>query len=155
MNKPIYLDVHKETMSNLDDVDYQILKILKEDSRTPFTEIATTLGVSDSTIHVRLKKLRDEGVIRGYTVNLNEELMGKKVHGLAMINVALGHLEEVAVALKDLENVDTIYETHGVNDLIALIYAHDLEELREILMGIRKIEYISSTALTTILKIWK
>ena len=142
-------------MSNLDEVDYRILKILKEDSRTPFTEIATTLGVSDSTIHVRLKKLRDEGVIKGYTVDLNEELMGKKVHGLAMISVALGHLEEVAAALRDHENVGTIYETHGVNDLVALIYAHDLEELREVLMEIRKIDNITSTALTTILKIWK
>ena len=142
-------------MFNLDEVDYQILKILKADSRTPFTEIATALGVSDSTIHVRLKKLRDEGVIRGYTVDLNEELVGKKVNGLALVNVTLGHMEEVIVSLMSHENVDTIYETHGVNDLVALIHAHDLDELRSVLMEIRKTKYITSTALTTILKIWK
>ena len=149
------MDNLKETMSNLDEVDYKIIKILREDSRTPFTEIATNLGVSDSTIHVRLKKLKDDGIIRGYTVDVNNELMGIKVHGLAMINVSLGYLEDVAVSLRNHENVTTIYETHGANDLVALIHAHDLEELREVLMEIRKIDYITSTALTTILKIWK
>ena len=142
-------------MSDLDEVDYKIIKILKEDSRTPFTEIATALGVSDSTIHVRLKKLRDDGIIRGYTVDVNEELMDKKIHGLAMINVSLGHLEDVIESLRNHENVEMIYETHGVNDLVALINAHDLDELREVLMDIRKTDNITSTALTTILKIWK
>ncbi|MCJ7731238.1 AsnC family transcriptional regulator, partial [Candidatus Bathyarchaeota archaeon] len=87
-------------MPILDDVDVKIINILKKDSRTPFTEIASTLGVSDSTIHVRLKKLKDDGILRGYTLDLNEDLMGKKIHGLAMINVNLGHLDEVVSALK-------------------------------------------------------
>ena len=142
-------------MPILDDVDVKIINILKKDSRTPFTEIASTLGVSDSTIHVRLKKLKDDGILRGYTLDIKEELMGKKIHGLAMINVNLGHLDDVVSALKINENVIKIYETHGANDLIALINARDLDELREVLIEIRKTENIASTALTTILKIWK
>ncbi len=142
-------------MPILDDVDAKIINILKKDSRTPFTEIASTLGVSDSTIHVRLKKLKDDGILRGYTLDINEELMGKKIHGLAMINVNLGHLDEVVSALMRKESVIKIYETHGANDLIALINARDLDELREVLIEIRKTENITATALTTILKIWK
>ncbi len=142
-------------MPILDEVDAKIINILKKDSRTPFTEIASTLGVSDSTIHVRLKKLKDDGILRGYTLDINEELMGKKIHGLAMINVNLGHLDDVVSALKINESVIKVYETHGANDLIALINARDLDELREVLIEIRKTENIASTALTTILKIWK
>jgi Lrp/AsnC family transcriptional regulator for asnA, asnC and gidA len=142
-------------MSSIDELDLKILDILKKDSRTPFTEIASILGVSDSTIHVRLKKLRDDGVLRGFTLNLNEELLGKKVHGLAMIDVNLGHLEEVVSKLAINKNVVRIYETHGANDLIVQIDAEDLDELRKVIMDTRKIENISSTALTTILKIWK
>jgi Lrp/AsnC family transcriptional regulator for asnA, asnC and gidA len=142
-------------MPILDEVDAKIINILKKDSRTPFTEIASTLGVSDSTIHVRLKKLKDDGILRGYTLDINEELMGKKIHGLAMINVNLGHLDEVVSALMRKESVIKIYEIHGANDLIALINARDLDELREVLIEIRKTENIASTALTTILKIWK
>jgi Lrp/AsnC family transcriptional regulator for asnA, asnC and gidA len=142
-------------MSSIDELDLKILDILKKDSRTPFTEVASILGVSDSTIHVRLKKLRDDGVLRGFTLDLNEELLGKKVHGLAMIDVNLGHLEEVVSKLAINKNVVRIYETHGANDLIVQIDAEDLDELRKVIMDTRKIENISSTALTTILKIWK
>jgi Lrp/AsnC family transcriptional regulator for asnA, asnC and gidA len=142
-------------MSSIDELDLKILDILKKDSRTPFTEIASILGVSDSTIHVRLKKFRDDGVLRGFTLDLNEELLGKKVHGLAMIDVNLGHLEEVVSKLAINKNVVRIYETHGANDLIVQIDAEDLDELRKVIMDTRKIENISSTALTTILKIWK
>lgn len=142
-------------MSSIDELDLKILDMLKKDSRTPFTEIASNLGVSDSTIHVRLKKLREDGVLRGFTVDLDEELLGKKVHGLAMIDVNLGHLEEVVSKLAINKNVVKIYETHGANDLIVQIDAADLDELRQVIMDTRKIENISSTSLTTILKIWK
>jgi len=142
-------------MSLLDDVDAKIIEILKKDSRTPFTEIASTLGVSDSTIHVRIKKLKDEGILLRYTVEINEELIGNKVHGLAMINVDPGHLEEVISKLIMNNHISKVYETHGVNDLIALLNVGNLDELRDLIMEIREIENISSTTLDTILKIWK
>ena len=142
-------------MSDLDATDIKILDILRNDSRTPFTEIASMLGVSDSTIHFRLKKLRDDGILRGFTVDINEEALGKKVHGLAMINVNLGHLEDVASELRSNESVSGIYETHGVNDLVVLIDAPDLDGLRRVLLDIRRVKNVSSTALTTILKVWK
>jgi Lrp/AsnC family transcriptional regulator for asnA, asnC and gidA len=142
-------------MFEIDEIDKKILEMLRRDARRPFTEIASNLGVSDSTIHVRLKKLREEGVIKAYTIDINEELLGKKVCGLAMIDVKLSHLDEVVPKLVSLDNVIKVYETHGVNDLVALIDALDLDDLRNVLMEIRLIENVTSTSLTTILKIWK
>jgi len=142
-------------MSLLDDVDAKIIEILKKDSRTPFTEVASMLGVSDSTIHHRLKKLKNEGLLLRYTVEINEDLLSKKIHGFALINVNLGHLEEVISKLTLNNSINKIYETHGRNDLIVLLNAGDLDELRELIMEIRQIENISSITLTTILKIWK
>jgi Lrp/AsnC family transcriptional regulator for asnA, asnC and gidA len=142
-------------MSLLDDVDAKIIEILKKNSRTPFTEVASMLGVSDATIHQRLKKLKDEGVLLRYTVEINEDLLAKKIHGFALINVNLGHLEEVISKLTLNNSVNKIYETHGMNDLIVLLDAGNLDELRELIMEIRQIENISSIKITTILKIWK
>ena len=142
-------------MSLLDDVDAKIIEILKKNSRTPFTEVASMLGVSDATIHQRLKKLKAEGILLRYTVEINEDLLAKKIHGFALINVNLGHLEEVISKLTLNNSVNKIYETHGMNDLIVLLNAGDLDELRELIMEIRQIENISSITLTTILKIWK
>ena len=47
----------------LDEIDHQILDILIENARTPFTDIAKKLLVSAGTIHVRVKKMEDEGII--------------------------------------------------------------------------------------------
>ena len=142
-------------MPLLDDIDKKIIEILKNDSRTPFTEIASALGLSDSTIHVRLKKLRDEGIILRYTVDLNEDLIEKKVHGLIMINVNPGHLEAVIEKLRANHLIIHIYEAHGDNDLIVTTNTRDLDELRELIIEIRQIPNIATTSLITILKIWK
>lgn len=142
-------------MPLLDDIDKKIIEILKNDSRTPFTEIASALGLSDSTIHVRLKKLRDEGIILRYTVDLNEDLIEKKVHGLIMINVNPGHLEAVIEKLRVNHLITHIYEAHGDNDLIVTTNTKDLDELRELIIEIRQIPNIATTSLITILKIWK
>jgi Lrp/AsnC family transcriptional regulator for asnA, asnC and gidA len=142
-------------MPLLDDIDKKIIEILKNDSRTPFTEIASALGLSDSTIHVRLKKLRDEGIILRYTVDLNEDLIEKKVHGLIMINVNPGHLEAVIEKLRANHLITHIYEAHGDNDLIVTTNTRDLDELRELIIEIRQIPNIATTSLITILKIWK
>ncbi|MEN8805804.1 MAG: winged helix-turn-helix transcriptional regulator, partial [Wenyingzhuangia sp.] len=60
---------------NLDQTDHQILNMLVENARTPFTDIAKKLQVSAGTIHVRVKKMEDEGLIKGSTLILDYEKM--------------------------------------------------------------------------------
>lgn len=140
---------------DLDSVDISLLNILKKDARTPFTSIASELGVSDSTIHVRIKKLIDNGILRGYTVDLNEDLIEQQLQGLVTVNVNLGHIEEVAKTLIQHENVIKVFETHGADDLILLIKEKDLSALRDLVLEIRQIDHIISTSITPILKKWK
>ena len=142
-------------MSQLDDLDTKIIELLKKDARTPFTRIASILGVSDSTIHIRLKRLEDEGILLGYTIRINEELIGQKIHGFAMINVIPGHLEEVTSKITEKNLVNKVYETHGTNDLIVLVEASNLDELRKLIMEIRQIVNISSIVIETVLRVWK
>jgi len=52
----------------LDETDYKILEILRRDARTPFTDVGRDLGISDATVHVRVKKMIDEGIIKRYTI---------------------------------------------------------------------------------------
>jgi Lrp/AsnC family transcriptional regulator for asnA, asnC and gidA len=142
-------------MHALDELDLEIIKILKKDSRTAFTKIASMLGVSDATIHVRLKKLKDEGVLLRYTVEINEELLGKKVLGIAMINVKHEHLEKVAQQLISNNRIKKLYETHDESDLVALFEVGSIDELHETIKDIKKIENVSLIASSNILKIWK
>ena len=52
-------------MQKLDDVDRKILDILIDNTRTPFTDIAKRLLISPGTVHVRVKKMEDLGIIKG------------------------------------------------------------------------------------------
>ncbi len=139
----------------IDHVNYRILEFLKKDARIPFTEIAQDLEISDATVHVRVKKMIDEGVIKGYTIKVNPEALGKRIYGLVLINVIPGTLEEVAKRLVENEKIDAIYEIHGQNDLIIKIWAGNLDEMRELMLKIREIPKVRSTELTTVLKVWK
>ena len=59
----------------LDEIDHQILDVLIENARTPFTDIAKQLVVSAGTIHVRVKKMEEEGIIKGSTLTIDYEKM--------------------------------------------------------------------------------
>ena len=139
----------------LDQLDYKILEILREDARRPFTEVGRELGVSDATVHVRVKRMLDEGVVRRYTVEVDEAVLGRKVSGFVLLNVKPGSLEEVAEQLVENERVSAIYETHGPNDLIVKVQAGELDEMRDLMLKVREVPKVVSSKLITVLKVWK
>jgi len=139
----------------LDEIDFKILETLKRDARTPFTEVGRDLGISDATVHVRVNKMMDEGIIKGYTIVVDEEALGRKVHGFALINVNPGSLERVANQLVENDGVSAVYEIHGPNDLIMKVEASDLYEVRNLMLKVREIPNVASSELITIFKVWK
>ena len=98
----------------LDEIDHQILDILIENARTPFTDIAKQLLVSAGTIHVRVKKMEDEGIIQGSTLSLNYEKMGYSF--IAHVGV---YLEKTSMTQSVIENLRKIPNvTNGAKDII-------------------------------------
>jgi Lrp/AsnC family transcriptional regulator for asnA, asnC and gidA len=139
----------------LDEIDYKILEILRKDARTPFTEVGRNLGISDATVHVRVKRMMDEGIIKRYTIAVDEEALGRKIRGFVLMNVNPGSLKEVANQLVGNERVSTVYEIHAPNDLIVKIEASDLDEMRDIVLKIREIPNVATSELITVFKVWK
>ncbi|MFL6343051.1 MAG: Lrp/AsnC family transcriptional regulator, partial [Nitrososphaeraceae archaeon] len=62
--------------SLLDDINLKIIHALSKDSSKPFVEIAKQIGISDTTVHVRVRRLKDEGVICKFTLSLDNDLLG-------------------------------------------------------------------------------
>jgi len=139
----------------LDEIDYKILETLRRDARTPFTEVGRDLGISDATVHVRVNKMMDAGIIKRYTIVVDEEALGRKVHGFVLINVNPGSLEEVANQLVKNERVSAVYEIHGPNDLIVKVEAGDLDEMRNLVLEVREIPNLTTSELITVFKVWK
>ena len=99
---------------NLDEVDHQILDMLIENARTPFTDIAKKLLVSAGTIHVRVKKMEEEGVIKGSTLSLDYEKMGYAF--IAHVGIFLEKTSMTQSVIEDLRlinNVTVAYVTDG------------------------------------------
>jgi Lrp/AsnC family transcriptional regulator, regulator for asnA, asnC and gidA len=138
----------------LDEIDFKILEFLRKDARMPFTEIGNALQIADSTVHVRVNKMIDEGVISGFTIKVDYEAMGR-VSSLLMLDVIPGHFEEVLPNLVQSEYVDEILELHGAYVAALKISAKNLAETREEIVRIRRIPNVTRTAMITILKTWK
>ena len=143
-------------IEKMDEVDLNILSILQEDARTPFTHIAEKLGVSDATIHLRVKKMEEAGLIEKYTVILNEEEFGKPVITYVLIRVDPGNVEEVCKRLLEIEEVYEISEIHERYDILVKVRGRDIEEVRNIIIQkIRQIPDVVGSEAYTVYKTWK
>ena len=140
----------------LDTVDLNILSILQDDARTPFTKIADKLDISDATIHNRVKNMEKMGVIEKYTLILNEEKVGKPITTYVLIRVNPGDVEKICKELLELEVVYEICEIHEKYDILVKIRGSNLDEVRDIIINrLRSITDILSSEAYTVYKTWK
>lgn len=100
--------------SNLD-----LLKILKENARTPFLRMARQLHVTETAIRKRVRKLEEEGVIIRYTIDVDFKKLGYDVHAFIGIDTRPESLISVIKSLKELDDIASLYSTSGDHMLIA------------------------------------
>ncbi|OFY85681.1 MAG: transcriptional regulator AsnC [Bacteroidetes bacterium RIFCSPLOWO2_12_FULL_35_15] len=118
----------------LDKLDRQILSMLMKDSTIPYTEIAKELVVSAGTVHVRMKKLIDTGVVRGSHLEINPAKVGYDV--CAFLGIFLDKGSEYHDAVSRLKKIPEVVELHyttGVYSMFAKIICRDTQHLREVL----------------------
>ena len=118
----------------IDNLDIQILSILKKNATTPYTEIAKELIVSGGTIHVRMKKLEEMGVIKGASLEVDPQKLGYDI--TAFLGIFLEKGSQYNEAVKQLTTVKEIVELHyttGAWSIFAKIVCHATQHLREVL----------------------
>lgn len=128
------MPLKKPHNSEIDNLDIQILSILMKNATTPYTEIAKELIVSGGTIHVRMKKLEDLGIIKGANLEINPQKLGYDV--CAFLGIFLEKGSQYNEAVKQLKTVNEIVELHyttGSWSIFAKIICRDTTHLREIL----------------------
>ena len=113
-------------------VDLQIIDILHKNSLTPFVEIAKQIGTSDATVHVWVKRLVTEKIIKKFTLSLNNYLVGYNHLAYMGVNIRLGFTDQVIKALSILDEVLEIHEMYGKFDLFLKVRAKDLIDLGDI-----------------------
>ena len=140
-------------LNNIDSFDEKIIKILHNDARKPFVEIANTIGLSESAVRRRVKNLIDNNIIKKFTIEINNS---EKTSAITLISVASSSdTSTVTSKLLNLEGVDIIYEITGQYDIAAIISAPAISEINSYIDEVRKIEGVSDTNTVIILKTLK
>ena len=130
----------------LDDIDHQILDILIENTRTPFTDIAKKLNVSAGTIHVRVKKMEDAGIIQGSSLTVDYEKLGYAF--IAYVGVFLEKTHQtkfVLQRLKEIPNITVAHITTGKYNIFCKIRAKDTKHAKDIIFRIDDIDGVYRT----------
>jgi len=123
----------------MDDLDRRILAFLAEDGRTPYREIAERTGVATTTVHQRVRRLTEQGVITGTRIILDWEAVGLPVTALVSVEAPGDKpLADVAESIATLPFVQSCYAVTGEFDLLLTVRARSSDHLGELLESIRR-----------------
>ena len=117
-------------MVAVDSLDRSILAVLRDSGRAPFVDIASKVGVTERTVRTRMKRLVEDGVIRGYTIRE----AGIGLTALVRIKVGPGtEIGSLAGEFTGWDGVECVYEISGDADLIGIVHVDDTVALRDLL----------------------
>ncbi len=129
----------------MDDLDHQLIALLRQNARMTVATLAHRLKVSRGTVTNRIAKLEQDGVIVGYTVRLRPEAEPERIRAWMGVLVEGNQTRAVVASLLGEPGVTTLHDTNGRWDLLAELEARSMVELSEILERVRLIKGIRST----------
>ncbi|PSP63731.1 AsnC family transcriptional regulator [Halobacteriales archaeon QH_8_67_27] len=132
----------------MDDLDREILNILRRDARTPYTEIADTVGTSEGTVRNRVESLVDEGVIERFTVATRTGNVKSMIEVGVDVNV---DTHDISDRVAEWQEVDFVWQVSGEEDIVFVVDAQDTERVNEIITQTRELEEVVSTKTRLIL----
>ena len=129
----------------MDELDQQLLALLRADARASVATLAARLKVSRGTVSNRIARLEDGGVITGYTVRLRPDRVPDEITAWMSITVEGNRTREVVAMLLGEPGITGLFDTNGRWDLLAEIRSTSLQGLAEVLERVRLIKGIAST----------
>ena len=131
----------------IDDTDLQIISMMLEDAKKPYSEIGKALFISGGTVHVRLRKLIEHGIITGSQLKVDFTKLGYDV--IAFVGILLEKSEFYETVINQLRMVDEVISAHyttGNYSIFMQLLCKDTSHLRDVLAKkIQKIEGIART----------
>ena len=129
----------------LSETDMKILQALLENARFSSRQIAKKVGVSVGTVLSRIKKMEDEGLIKGYSVIMDHERLGYELTVVMAITVSKGRLVEMENEIAKNPNVCSVYDVTGLTDAFIIAKFKSREELGKFTKRLLALPYIERT----------
>ena len=125
--------MNSEINRSIDEVSRKILRELQKDARMSFAELGRQVGLSPSATAERVRRLEDEGIIRGYRVDIDPRALGYDVMVFTLMVCEGEKYKQFLAFIKTVDAIRECYHITGSHDLIIKILAHSIEELDSIL----------------------
>ena len=131
----------------IDNVDLKILEVLMKNAKKPYTEVAKQVYVSGGTVHVRMKKLEELGIVDGTTLKINYAQLGYDITAFIGIFLSKSALyDDVIASLKQVPEIVNVHYTTGNYSIFAKMFCRDTNHLKNVLYDkIQRIEGIVRT----------
>ncbi|MEJ2252133.1 MAG: Lrp/AsnC family transcriptional regulator [Candidatus Lokiarchaeota archaeon] len=139
----------------LDAIDEDIIRILQENARTSYREIQDQLGISIGTISNRINKLKDNDIIEGYTIRLNNTKLGYNLTFLIRIQIDGKHTEEILDSIRDKPEVCSLFHTTGEQSAAMICRFKEAEDVHTFVKELNEKEFIKRTISNMVLKEYK
>lgn len=132
--------------TELDALDRQILALLMEDAKRPYTDLAEQLFVSGGTVHVRMNKLREAGIVKGESLVVDHNLLGYDITSFLGVYLQKSSMyDDVSEQFARIPEIVSAHYTTGVYSVFVKVVCRDTNHLRETLAAIQAIEGIQRT----------
>jgi len=124
-------------LEKLDDIDLKILSIIQDNARAPISKLAKQVGLSPPSVHERISKLEERGIIAEYVAVLDPKKLGKSL--TAFIGITLDRTcckdEDVIDTLKIIPEVQEVHRIAGEEDLLLKMKTEDTSTLEKMLIN--------------------
>lgn len=136
----------------MDDIDREIIKILKEHGRATYGEIGEKVGLSEGAVRKRINELVASGVIRRFTVKIG---LAEGAEAIVLISISPSFpTSKISDMLVKTPHVEHVYEITGQYDIVAIVSAMNIAEVNECVEKIRRIDGVTNTNTMIVLRSW-
>jgi len=129
----------------LEETAVRILRTLLVDGRLSARRIARDVGVSTGTVIMKMEKMRRDGIIKGYSVILDQERLGYELTAITEITVSKGKLLEMEKEIAKMRNVCAVYDVTGLTDAIVIAKFKNRKELSNFTKGLLGMPFVERT----------
>jgi len=142
------------TVQEFDELDRRIIELMCRSSQGSYRQIAKQLGVHPTTLIQRVKALESKGIINGYRANIDYMRLGYEFMGIVQIYVE-GNILGVQEAVRELDQVVSVFDVTGDCDSIAWVACRDRDEFSHVVKTILSIDGVKKTNTSVVLNMVK
>ena len=132
----------------MDELDREILSILRRDARKPYTEIAERVGTSEGTVRNRVERMTEDEVIERFTVATHTGNVKAMIELDVAVDVNTSTLGE---KVAEWNQVDFVWQVSGEEDIVLVVDAADTQSVNELITRARELEEVVNTKTRLIL----